>query len=113
MSTGKQLTALLLLTTALTIPGTAFAQDTGVGTGAEGVPAEADPATDAVQAQQVEGIEDTPEEEQFEEPEISVPGGAIVVTGRRRQDVTRASSQVVTASWDRTLREVTCGLASE
>ncbi len=95
MSTGKQLTALLLLTTALTIPGTAFAQDTGVGTGAEGVPAEADPATDAVQAQQVEGIEDTPEEEQFEEPEISVPGGAIVVTGRRRQDVTRASSQVV------------------
>ena len=95
MSTGKQLTALLLLTTALTIPGAAFAQDTGVGTGAEGVPAEADPATDAVQAQQVEGIEDTPEEEQFEEPEISVPGGAIVVTGRRRQDVTRASSQVV------------------
>ena len=95
MSTGKQLTALLLLTTALTIPGAAFAQDTGVGTGAEGVPAQADPATDAVQAQQVESVEDTPDEEQFEEPEISVPGGAIVVTGRRRQDVTRASSQVV------------------
>ena len=28
-------------------------------------------------------------------PLITVPGGAIVVTGRRRQDVTRASSQVV------------------
>jgi len=95
MSTGKQLTALLLLTTALTIPGAAFAQDTGVGTGAEGVPAEEDPATDAVAAQEVEGIDDTPQEEEFEEPEISVPGGSIVVTGRRRQDVTRASSQVV------------------
>ncbi|MBX7484053.1 TonB-dependent receptor domain-containing protein [Qipengyuania qiaonensis] len=95
MSTGKQLTALLLLTTALTIPGVAFAQDTGVGTGAEGVPAEEDPATDSAAAQQVEGVDDTPQEEEFEEPEISVPGGAIVVTGRRRQDVTRASSQVV------------------
>ena len=95
MSTGKQLSALLLLTTALTIPEMAFAQDTGAGTGAEGVPAEEDTATDALQAQQVEGIDDTPQEEQFEEPEISVPGGAIVVTGRRRQDVTRASSQVV------------------
>ncbi|KWV94157.1 TonB-dependent receptor domain-containing protein [Erythrobacter sp. AP23] len=95
MSTGKQLTALLLLTTALTIPGAAYAQETGIGTGAEGVPAEEDLATDAVLAQQVEGIDDTPVEEEFEEPEISVPGGAIVVTGRRRQDVTRASSQVV------------------
>ncbi|WP_370033474.1 TonB-dependent receptor domain-containing protein [Qipengyuania mesophila] len=95
MSTGKQLTALLLLTTALTVPGAAFAQDAGVGTGAEGVPAQEDPATDAVVAQQVEGIDETPAEEEYEEPEISVPGGAIVVTGRRRQDVTRASSQVV------------------
>ena len=50
MSTGKQLTALLLLTTALTFPaGAAFAQDAS--TGAEGVPAEQDPATDAVMAQ--------------------------------------------------------------
>ena len=55
MSTGKQLTALLLLTTALTFPaGAAFAQDAS--TGAEGVPAEQDPATDAVMAQQAEGI---------------------------------------------------------
>jgi len=94
MSTGKQLSALLLLTTALTFPaGAAFAQDAS--TGAEGVPAEEDPATDAVMAQEAEGIDDTPQEEAFEQTEISVPGGAIVVTGRRRQDVTRASSQVV------------------
>ncbi len=95
MSTGKQLTALLLLSTALSVPGLAFAQDAAPGTGAEGTPAEADPATDARMAQQAAGIDDTPQEEEFERPEISVPGGAIVVTGRRRQDVTRASSQVV------------------
>ncbi|MEC7889644.1 MAG: TonB-dependent receptor plug domain-containing protein, partial [Pseudomonadota bacterium] len=95
MSTGKQLTALLLFTTALTLPAAAFAQDAGVGTGAEGVPADEDAATDALQAQQAQGIDNTPQEEEFEEPDISVPGGSIVVTGRRRQDVTRASSQVV------------------
>ncbi|WP_156488853.1 TonB-dependent receptor plug domain-containing protein, partial [Erythrobacter sp. HI0077] len=94
MSTGKQLSALLLLSTALTFPaGAAFAQ--AASTGAEGVPADEDPATDAIMAQQAEGIDDTPQEEAFEETDISVPGGAIVVTGRRRQDVTRASSQVV------------------
>ncbi|MDG5750554.1 TonB-dependent receptor [Qipengyuania sp. XHP0211] len=91
MSTGKQLASLLLLTTALCVPGAAFAQSTG----AEGVPAEEDPATDALQAEQVEGVDDTPQEEQYEEPEVSVPGGAIVVTGRRREDIGRASSQVV------------------
>ena len=95
MSTGKQLTALLLFTTALTLPAAAFAQDAGVGTGAEGVPADEDAATDALQAQEAQGIDNTPQEEEFEEPDISVPGGSIVVTGRRRQDVTRASSQVV------------------
>ena len=83
MSTGKQLASLLLLTTALCVPGAAFAQSTG----AEGVPAEEDPATDALQAEQVEGVDDTPQEEQYEEPEVSVPGGAIVVTGRRREDI--------------------------
>ena len=94
MSTGKQLTALLLLTTALGAPGLLYAQ-AAPDTGAEGIPAEEDPETDAVPAQQVGGIADAPQEEEFEELEISVPGGAIVVTGRRRQDVTRASSQVV------------------
>ncbi len=95
MSTGKQFASLLLLTTALCVPGAALAQDAAPGTGAEGVPAEEDPATDALLAEQVEGVDDTPQEEEFEEPEVSVPGGAIVVTGRRRQDVTRASTQVV------------------
>ncbi len=42
MSTGKQLSALLLLSTALTFPaGAAFAQ--AASTGAEGVPADEDP----------------------------------------------------------------------
>ena len=80
MSTGKQLAGLLLLTTALTVPGVALAQETGApSTGAEGV---AEPA------------------EQRQEPaeaEISIPGGGneIVVTGRRTRDVTRSSTQVV------------------
>ncbi|MBX7495195.1 TonB-dependent receptor [Qipengyuania sp. 6B39] len=94
MSTGKQLASLLLLTTALSVPGTAYAQTTAPDTGAEAVPSE-DEATDEALAQQVEGVDDTPQEEAYEEPEVSVPGGAIVVTGRRRQDVTRASTQVV------------------
>ena len=67
MSTSKQLTALLLFTTALTLPAAAFAQDAGVGTGAEGVPADEDAATDALQAQQAQGIDNTPQEEEFEE----------------------------------------------
>ncbi|WP_370187682.1 TonB-dependent receptor domain-containing protein [Qipengyuania sp.] len=93
MSTGKQLTALLLLTTALTVPGAAFAQDAS--TGAEGVPATENATTEAAPAQDAAAAGQAPDDEAFEEPEISVPGGAIVVTGRRRQDVTRASSQVV------------------
>lgn len=85
MSTGKQLAGLLLLTTALTFPGAALAQGT-VGTpdtGAEGT--SPDP----------EGEQDTAAAEQ--EAEISIPGGGgdIIVTGRRTQDVTRSSTQVV------------------
>ena len=102
MSTGKQLTALLLLTTALTVPAIANAQSAAPGTGAEGVPAEEDPATDAILADQagVEGEtqpgEDPLEDEDAEAPEISVPGGTIVVTGRRTRNITRAAPQVVT-----------------
>ena len=85
MSTGKQLAGLLLLTTALTFPGAALAQGT-VGTpdtGAEGTPP--DPQSE----QDTAGAE--------EEAEISIPGGGgeIIVTGRRMQDVTRSSTQVV------------------
>lgn len=85
MSTGKQLAGLLLLTTALTFPGAALAQGT-VGTpetGAEGTPPDPQNEQDAAGAEQ--------------EAEISIPGGGgeIIVTGRRRQDVTRSSTQVV------------------
>src|SRR5690606_5197957 len=31
----------------------------------------------------------------YEETDISIPGGEIIVTGRRNQDITRSSSQVV------------------
>lgn len=71
MTTGKQLAALLLLTTALTLPGTAFAQ--------------------AEQAPQTE----EPEAE-FEVPDVSLPGAnTIIVTGRVNRDPTRNSAQVI------------------
>ena len=76
MTTGKQLAALLLLTTALSFPGTAFAQ----GTDEDAV----DSAADSAPA----------EEEQYDETDVSIPGG-IVVTGRRIQDIERVSTQVV------------------
>lgn len=85
MSTGKQLAGLLLLTTALTIPGVALAQGTvgESGTDAEG------------STQQPQGEESVAAPE--EEAEISIPGGGgeIIVTGRRTRDVTRSSTQVV------------------
>jgi outer membrane cobalamin receptor len=74
MSTCKQLAGLLLLSTALTCPGIAYAQD-------EDVPADAEASVE--------------ENEAFEETDISIPGGEIIVTGRRNQDITRSSSQVV------------------
>ena len=106
MSTGTRLAGLLLLTTALTCPGFALAQDTGspTGTGAEGTPLDEQattpanvqpgpdtPATDEAAPDQtaVEG------EPVVDEPDVSVPGGSIVVTGQRRRDVQRASTQVV------------------
>ncbi len=79
MSTGKQLAGLLLLTTALTFPQVGLAQDS-------------DPE---LQSPPTETTEEEPEESLPREADISIPGGAIVVTGRRSQDVTRSSSQVV------------------
>lgn len=88
MNTGKQLAGLLLLSTALTYPGLALAQDTGPETGSEDTLAE-----------EAEGLDDAAqqEEEVYEEPDISIPGGGgeIIVTGRRQRDVTRSSTQVV------------------
>ena len=79
MKTGKQLAGLLLLTTALTIPSVAYGQDTQE---AESQPTEQAPEAD-------------PDSDEVEAPEISIPGGGIIVTGRRNQDVTRSSAQVI------------------
>ena len=96
MSTGTRLAGLLLLSTALTVPSLALAQDTGTppGTGAEGpLPDETEPAPDTAQP----GPEPAEAADPTLEPDadVSIPGGAIVVTGQRRRDVQRASTQVV------------------
>lgn len=75
MSTGSRIAALLALTTALTCPAAVLAQDAG-------------PAPEI----ETETETETPEADQ---PEVSVPGGEIIVTGRRNQDITRSASQVV------------------
>ncbi|GGD70145.1 TonB-dependent receptor domain-containing protein [Croceicoccus mobilis] len=81
MSTGKRLAGVLLLSTALSFPAAALAQTTGV-------PAGDDPSTQAAEEQQAEDA-------LGDQPDISVPGGTIVVTGRKVRDVTRSSTQVV------------------
>ncbi len=99
MSTGKRLAGVLLLSTALSFPATGFAQDV------IGVPPGDDPSTESAEIQQAEdalgpGAEvledsDQPVDDTYSEPDISVPGGDIIVTGRRVRDVTRSSTQVV------------------
>lgn len=81
MSTGKRLAGLLLLTSSLTFPSIAFAQDQG----AQGQDETDDPLLESVQG----------EDEQYDEPEVSVPGGGIIVTGRRQRDPVRGSTQVL------------------
>lgn len=83
MKTGKQFAGLLLLSSALYHPALAQAQDemAAADTAAD------DAATDIVA--------DEAEEETFDQPDISIPGGGIIVTGRRNRDVTRASTEVV------------------
>ena len=84
MSTGTRLAGLLLLTTSLTFPAALHAQETPEPAPAE----ETDPLT-----QEVEGVQ---EEEELEQPDISVPGGGgIIVTGRRSRDPQRNSTQVL------------------
>ena len=83
MTTGKQLAGLLLLTTALTFPGMVHAQD-----------ADTDAAADA-SLDQVDGAPEG-EDDQYQEPDISIPGGnTIIVTGRINRDPIRNSSQVI------------------
>lgn len=72
MSTGTRLAGLLLISTALSYPELVVAQ-----------------GVDALTAGDAEA------EVPVEEADISLPGAAIVVTGQRRRDVQRASTQVV------------------
>ncbi|QIG53496.1 TonB-dependent receptor [Altererythrobacter sp. BO-6] len=85
MKTGKQLAGLLLLTTALTFPVQAIAQDEGQPEPAEQDAGEAEPTDQSI---------DEPGSDEAQ-PDISVPGGGIIVTGRRFRDPTRSSSQVI------------------
>ncbi len=82
MKTGKQLVGLLLLTSALSFPTVAVAQDTPPPSSAEDEALESEDTLDD-------------QEETAEDPDISVPGGSIIVTGRRNRDVTRSSTQVI------------------
>ncbi len=81
MPYGKRLAGLLLLTTSLTLPSVLHAQD-------------APQDETGVEAEPVEG--DTPPEEELQQSDVSVPGGGIIVTGRRNRDPARNSGQVLT-----------------
>ena len=84
MSTGTRLAGLLLLTSSLTFPSLAYAQEQ------EPDPSEteSDPLTS-----EVGGLEE--DQDEFDDLDVSVPGGSIIVTGRRRRDPVRASGQVL------------------
>ena len=78
MSTGTRLAGLLLLTTSLTFPTVAYAQSADE---------DADPL-----AQDVESVDD----DETDEPEISVPAGnSSIVTGRRNRNPERNATQVL------------------
>ncbi|ANK11785.1 TonB-dependent receptor domain-containing protein [Erythrobacter neustonensis] len=81
MTTAKRLAGLLLLTTSLTLPSVLHAQ-------------EAPPEDDAAAAAQDPdaAVED---DTAVEETDISLPGGGIIVTGRRNRDPARTSGQVL------------------
>ncbi|MFZ9395577.1 MAG: TonB-dependent receptor domain-containing protein [Erythrobacter sp.] len=85
MSTSKRLAGLLLLTTSLAFPSIASAQD-------------APPAADDAAAEEQlaeEPLSDEFAEDSAGQPEVSVPGGGIIVTGRRNRDPERSSTQVL------------------
>lgn len=86
MTTGKQLAGLLLLSTAMTFPVIAHGQDAGA---TEEVAIPADQAPSDSEASPVD------EAQAAEDAEVSIPGGAIIVTGRINRDPTRGSAQVL------------------
>lgn len=77
MTTAKRLAGLLLLTTSLTLPSVSYAQEA--------------PPEDAAE----QPTHDTSEPQELEETDISLPGGGIIVTGRRNRDPARTSGQVL------------------
>lgn len=79
-----RLASLLLLTSAMTAPATAWAQDSTPAPDATAQPA-ADGQSPGAQA----------DAGQDQAPEVSLPGGPIVVTGRRNANVQRVSTEVV------------------
>ncbi|MEZ4703514.1 MAG: TonB-dependent receptor plug domain-containing protein, partial [Rhodothermales bacterium] len=86
-----RLASLLLLTTALATPSLVQAQDTTPDLGSEDdTPQEQMPEADMPDADQ-----ETEGEEEIEQPDVSVPGAEIIVTGRRSRDITRAAPQVI------------------
>ena len=84
ITSGNRLAALLLLSTALTVPGAALAQDVGG----------AVPPTEEGVEQQAEAEAEAARDD-ASDPDVSIPGGAIIVTGRINRDPVRNSSQVV------------------
>lgn len=84
MLTGTRLAGLLLLTTSLTMPSMLHAQDVTEDTTTEEEVVQDDPLTE-----EVEG------EPPVEDVDISIPGGEIVVTGRRGRNPERSSGQVL------------------
>ncbi|UVI39262.1 TonB-dependent receptor domain-containing protein [Qipengyuania spongiae] len=85
MSNGMRVAGILLLGTALTSPSLAFAQE---------IPPGNDPSTEQAEEEALGQID--PAEDLDAGPEISVPGGdVIIVTGRRTRDPQRSSGQVL------------------
>ncbi|WP_338468317.1 TonB-dependent receptor plug domain-containing protein [Novosphingobium sp. ZN18A2] len=76
--TKPRLASLLLLSTAIATPSIAWAQDSST---------PADPATAPESGRTAD--------DQAQAPEVSVPGGAIIVTGRRQRNLQRSAAEVV------------------
>jgi outer membrane receptor protein involved in Fe transport len=76
MSKGTRLAALLLLTTSLTFPAVVHAQT---------APPSEETSRDG-----------STEDDEYRQPDISIPGGGIIVTGRRTRNPERGSTQVLT-----------------
>jgi hypothetical protein len=83
MSTGARLAGLLLLTSSLVFPAVAYAQQ-----------AEED-AAQQPEDELLGDVEGAQEDDQADNPDVSIPGGGIIVTGRRGRNPERASTQVL------------------